>query len=62
MITHKEYAIQQNLTLKQARTELDRKVANGLMVRKRGKGFYLYYDTTHFKWHDPFNKIERRAT
>jgi hypothetical protein len=60
MITHKEYAIQKNLTTKQARTELDRKVANGLMVRKRAKGFYLYCDTTTFRWHDPFNLVERR--
>jgi hypothetical protein len=60
MITHKDYARQKNLTLKQARVELERKISEGLMVRKRNKGFYLYCDTTPFKWHDPFNLIERR--
>jgi uncharacterized protein (DUF1015 family) len=60
MITHQEYAKQNNLTIKQARTQLDQKIADGQMVRKRQKGFYIYCETMTFRWHDPFNKIERK--
>ena len=64
MMTIKDFAKKKKISLKAARSRLDRQVEAGSMARKRGpNNLYLYYDVvpTTFRWHDPFNLIERRA-
>ena len=62
MMTIKDFAKKKKISLKAARSRLDRQVEAGLMIKKRGPAnMFLYYDAvpvTH-KWHDPFNLIER---
>ena len=64
MITLKDYAKKKKLSIKMARAQLDKKMEEGLMQRKRGpSNLYLYYEVIpmDIRWHDPFNKIERRT-
>ena len=66
MMTIKDFAKKKKISLKAARSRLDRQVEAGLMIKKRGpSNMFLYYDAVPavtYKWHDPFNLIERRAT
>jgi len=66
MMTIKDFAKKKKISLKAARSRLDRQVEAGLMMKKRGpSNMYLYYDAVPavvYKWHDPFNLIERRTT
>lgn len=64
MITLKDYAKKKKLSIKMARMQLEKKMEEGLMQRKRGpNNLYLYYEVIpmDIRWHDPFNKIERRT-
>ncbi len=64
MMTIKDFAKKKKISMKMARHRLERQVEEGLMQRKKGPcNVYLYYDVipTTFRWHDPFNLIERRA-
>jgi hypothetical protein len=62
MITIREYAQQNNISLKMARHRLESQVKHGTMIKKRGRE-YMYFETTPMtiRWHDPFNLIERRT-
>lgn len=65
MMTIKDFAKKKKISMKMARHRLERLVEEGLMQRKKGPcNVYLYYDVvpTTFRWHDPFNLIERRTT
>ena len=65
MMTIKDFAKKKKISMKAARSRLDRQVEAGLMTRRRGpSNMFVYYDVipTTVKWHDPFNLIERRAT
>ena len=64
MISLKDYAKKKKISLKMARMQLEKKMEEGLMQRKRGpNNLYLYYEVIpmDIRWHDPFNKIERRT-
>ena len=64
MISLKDYAKKKKLSIKMARIQLEKKMEEGLMQRKRGpNNLYLYYEVIpmDIRWHDPFNKIERRT-
>jgi hypothetical protein len=64
MITIKEYAKKHKISMRAARWQLEDKMRRGLMDRKRGpSNLYLYYEVIpmDIRWHDPFNKIERRT-
>ena len=60
MITIREYAQQNNISLKMARHRLESQVKQGTMIKKRGRE-YMYFETTPMtiRWHDPFNLVER---
>ena len=60
MITIREYAQQNNISLKMARHRLEKQVEEGTMIKKRGRE-YMYFETTPMtiRWHDPFNLVER---
>lgn len=65
MISIKDFAKKKKISLKAARSRLDRQVEAGLMIKKRGpSNMFLYYEVVPmtYKWHDPFNLIGRRAT
>ena len=65
MMTIKDFAKKKKISLKAARSRLDRQVEAGVMAKKRGpSNMFLYYDAVPvtYKWHDPFNLIGRRAT
>ena len=65
MMTIKDFAKKKKISLKAARSRLDRQVEAGVMAKKRGpSNMFLYYDVVPvtYKWHDPFNLIGRRAT
>ena len=62
MMTIKDFAKKKKISMKAARSRLDRQVEAGLMTRKRGPAnMFVYYDVIPmtFKYHDPFNLIER---
>lgn len=63
MTTIREYAQQKKISLKMARHRLEKQVEEGTMIKKRGRE-YMYFEVTPviYRWHDPFNLIERRAT
>ena len=64
MMTLKGYAKKKKISIKMARMQLEKKMEEGLMQRKRGpNNLYLYYEVIpmDIRWHDPFNKIERRT-
>ena len=65
MMTLKDYAKKKKISLKAARSRLDRQVEAGVMAKKKGpSNMFLYYEVVPvtYKWHDPFNLIGRRAT
>ena len=62
MMTIKDFAKKKKISLKAARSRLDRQVEAGVMAKKKGPAnMFLYYEVvpTTIKWHDPFNLIER---
>jgi len=64
MMTIKDFAKKKKISMKMARHRLERQVEEGLMQRKKGPcNVYLYYEITPrtFRWHDPFNLVERRT-
>ena len=63
MITAQDFAKKKKVSIKVARSRLAELEAEGLMRKKIGpSGLYLYYEVKpmNIKWHDPFNRIERR--
>ena len=65
MMTIKDFAKKKKISLKAARSRLDRQVEAGVMAKKKGpSNMFLYYEVEPktYKWHDPFNLIGRRAT
>jgi hypothetical protein len=62
MITLKDYAKKKKISLKMARMQLEKKMEEGVMARKRGPAnMFLYYDVIPMtvRWHDPFNRCKQ---
>jgi hypothetical protein len=62
MISLKAYAKKKKISMKMARVQLDKKIEEGVMARKRGPAnMFLYYDVIPMtvKWHDPFNRCKQ---
>jgi hypothetical protein len=62
MISLKDYAKKKKISMKMARMQLDKKIEEGVMARKRGPAnMFLYYDVIPMtvKWHDPFNRCKQ---
>ena len=62
MISLKDYAKKKKLSMKMARAQLDKKIEEGVMARKRGPAnMFLYYDVIPMtvRWHDPFNRCKQ---
>ena len=62
MISLKDYAKKKKISLKMARMQLDKKIEDGVMARKRGPAnMFLYYDVIPItvRWHDPFNRCKQ---
>ena len=64
MISLKDYAKKKKISMKMARAQLDKKIEEGVMARKRGPAnMFLYYDVIPmtFKYHDPFNRCRENG-
>lgn len=62
MITIKEYAKQHKISMRAARWQLEEKMSQGILDRKKGPcNMFLYYkiEVPNLRWHDPFNRCKR---